>query len=334
MLVAGLGGAFLTGRALRPVREVTQAAAQIGVNDLSQRLKVESDDEFGELAQTFNAMIARLEEAFVRMEAAYEEQRRFTGDASHELRTPLTTIKANTSLALSGERSAAQYREALEAADRAADTMNRIVQDLLLLTRSDAGNLSLEQQRFPIEAPIANALDMVRHLRGASIELDLAPEALEVNGDLHHLTRLFTNLLENALRHTPPEGRIEVAARAADTPQGRVVIVRVTDSGEGIPAEHLPRVCDRFYRVDVARSRAGYAGGAGGGTGLGLAICQSIIRAHGGEMTIKSEVDRGTTVMVTLPAAPAETRPGPHANGAHRQLLEDAGDVRAGSASV
>lgn len=305
-LAAGAAGAFLTGRALLPVRHVTYAAAQIGADDLSRRLRVEGDDEFSDLARTFNGMIGRLDSAFQDLEKAYEQQRRFTGDASHELRTPLTTIKANTSLALQGERSPAEYQEALRAADRAADTMNRIVQDLLLLTRSDAGTLSLEKQVIPIEAPISNALELVRHVPGAQISLDLAPEPLTILGDVHHLTRLVTNLLENALRHTPPTGRIEIAARLVD---GRVV-VRVLDSGEGIPSEHLPRVFDRFYRVDVARARNGHAQGLGG-TGLGLAICRSIVQAHGGEITLQSQPGRGTAVLVTLPLHREEQAPLP-----------------------
>jgi signal transduction histidine kinase len=129
------------------------------------------------------------------------------------------------------------------------------------------------------------------------IEVDLSDPTLVVSGDAHHLVRLFTNLLENAVRHTPPGGhiRLSAAAREEDT-----VTVTVEDTGEGIPPEHLPRVLERFYRVDDSRTRAS------GGTGLGLAICQSIVQAHGGSLTIQSEVGQGTRVVVTLPrAAPA-----------------------------
>jgi len=293
LLVAGLGGAFLTERALRPVREVTQAAAQIGAEDLSDRLKVTGDDELSDLARTFNGMIARLETAFHSLEAAYEQQRRFTGDASHELRTPLTTIKANTSLALAGECTPEDYREALRAADEAADTMNRIVQDLLLLARSDSGHLDMQMDFVPVEAILRGAVAVVRDRESAEMSVEVPASALGIRGDRHHLVRLFVNLVENAVRHTPPEGRVTLSAVDA----GEVVELRVEDTGEGIAPEHVPHLCERFYRVDSARSRAR------GGTGLGLAICRSIVNAHGGTLSFESEVGRGTTVTVILPKA-------------------------------
>lgn len=294
LLVAGIGGIFLTDRALRPVRRITHAAAQISAADLSQRLEVTSRDELGELSQTFNGMIERLEQAFERLERAYEQQRRFTGDASHELRTPLTAIKANTSFALSGEHPPEVYREALKAADEAADTMTRIVQDLLLLARSDSGQLRMELVPTDLEEVLRRAIASVRDRCASPIHLEMPDQPVGVSGDAHHLLRLFLNLLENAARHTPPEGSITIAVEK----QGAGVEVRVEDTGEGIPPEHLPHVMDRFYRVDSARSRAQ------GGTGLGLAICQSIVQAHGGALRLDSEPGRGTTVTVRLAAAP------------------------------
>lgn len=303
LLVAGAGGAFLTDRALRPVRQVSQAAAQISAEDLSRRLEVRGEDELSELAETFNDMLARLDRAFRQLEAAFEQQRRFTGDASHELRTPLTVIKANTSLALSGERTPEEYREALQAADQAANTMNRIVQDLLLLTRSDSGRLGLEWQPLLLDSVLRQAASQVRVPGGPAVRLLLPEAPLAVFGDTHYLVRLFVNLLENAARHTPPEGRITVSAELA----GDTVVASVEDTGEGIPPEHLPHVCERFYRVDSARTHAGH--GRGGGTGLGLAICQSIVRAHGGTLRIESEVGRGTRVTVLLPRAEGPALP-------------------------
>ena len=294
LLVAGVGGAFLTDRALCPVREISQAAAQIGAEDLSRRLDVRGNDELSELARTFNGMIGRLEDAFGRMEEAYEQQRRFTADASHELRTPLTAIKANTSLALSGEGSPELYQEALEAADEAADTMNRIVQDLVLLARSDGGHLNMPRVPIPVSLVLQRAVAAVRHRPGPEIVLDTPETPLGVMGDTHHLVRRFVNLLENAARHTPQDGRVILTARSVE---GGMVEIRVIDTGEGIAPEHLPHLCDRFYRVDAARSRAR------GGSGLGLAICRSIAVAPEGCRSIESEVGAGTTVIVTLPAA-------------------------------
>ena len=307
LLVAGVGGLFLTNRALRPVREVTHAAAQIGAGDLSRRLRVEGKDELAELSSTFNGMIGRLEyafrdleganaelaQAFRKLEAAYEEQRRFTGDASHELRTPLTRIKGSTSLALYGPHDADSYREALVVADEAADAMARIVQDLLLLARSDAGQLPVRRAAISLEEVLQRAVEGLRGEPGPAIILEPSICGVGISGDADHLVRLFGNLLENAVRHTPPEGRVTLSAEVI----GDVVGVRVADTGEGIPPEHLPRVCERFYRVDAART------GGRGGTGLGLAICQSIVQAHEGTLAIESRLGEGTRVTVTLPAA-------------------------------
>lgn len=306
LVVAGLGGLFLTNRALQPVRDVTHAAAQIGAEDLSRRLAVKGKDELAELSDTFNGMIGRLEQAFsglehanaelaeayAKLERAYQEQRRFTGDASHELRTPLTRIKGSTSLALCGPHDADSYREALEAADAAADVMARIVQDLLLLARSGSGQLPVRLQAVPIDTVVHRSLQGLDALPGAPIRFEMPPGRFYVRADADHLARLFTNLLENALRHTPAEGSITVSA----APRGERLEVTVTDTGEGIPPEHLPHVCERFYRVDSART-------GGSGTGLGLAICQSIIQGHHGEMNIASRPGEGTRVTVLLPLA-------------------------------
>jgi len=313
LLVAGIGGLFLTNHALRPVSKVTQAAAQIGAEDLSKRLEVTGKDELAELAATFNGMIARLEGAFQsreqayrQLESAYQEQRRFTADASHELRTPLARIKGITSLALYGPHCVDEYHDALTIADQAADVMNRIVQDLLLLARSDAGQLSPRFAPVSVERLLHNAADRLEGQPGAPIRLELPPEPLELRGDVDHLTRLLVNLLENAVRHTPEDGEVLLSARREDGS----VLLTVSDNGEGIPAEHLPHLCERFYRVDASRTRAD------GGTGLGLAICQSIVQAHQGTLSIQSRPGLGTTVEVRLPrfaapempAAPVEAR--------------------------
>ncbi len=289
LLVAGLGGAFLTDRALRPVRRLAQEACRIEAENLARRLPVAGDDEFSDLAETFNAMLGRLQTAFERQEAAMEQQRRFAADASHELRTPLTIIKANTSLALSGPRTAPELLKTVQTVNTAADRMNRIVQDLLLLARSDAGQLT-----YPL-APTMLSDVLEQAVAGlapdaAPVTLSLSSPALRVEGQADALVRLFGNLLENAARYTPRTGRITVTAEAVS---GRVSVA-VADTGEGIAPEHLPHVTERFYRVEASRSRPK------GGTGLGLAICRSIVDAHGGQMTIESIPGVGTTVRVTL----------------------------------
>ncbi len=299
LLVAGLGGLFLANRALAPVAAVTEAAAQIGEQDLSRRLAVRGGDELARLAVTFNQMIERLEgafrdktQAFERLERAYEQQKRFTGDASHELRTPLTRIKTSTSAALQQGETIEEFRQALEVADRAADTMARLVDQLLMLARADAGQLTPVREPVDLAAVLADAVDLAGC--GANVSLDLPAEPVVVLGDESLLLRVFINLIENAVRYTAADGGITASAREEE---GRAVAC-VADTGCGIAPEHLPRLFERFYRVDTHRSRDA------GGTGLGLAICRSIVDAHKGDIGIESEIGVGTRVTVTLPLGP------------------------------
>ncbi len=285
------GGMFLTGRMLRPLREVTRAAGHIGVEDLSKRLAVGGEDEFSELAATFNGMLARLEVSF-------EQQRRFTADASHELRTPLTVIKSVASRFLSRKDLPEDYRRGMERLDRAAAMMDRVVRDLLLLARSDAGRLELHLCPTPL-AEVLDAAIACMPLEGApTLRNEVMGFSHIIHGDQNHLTRLFMNLLDNSVRHTPAAGSITVSSRR----EGAFVVVTIADTGTGIPAEHLPYITERFYRLDEARARAQ------GGTGLGLTICRSIVEAHGGEMHIESVEGQGTTVVVFLHAIDTSRR--------------------------
>ena len=246
-LIAGAGGMFLTGRALQPVRAATDAAAKIGASDLSQRLPVAGKDEFARLATTFNGMLGRLEEAF-------DRQRRFVADASHEIKTPLTVIKANTSLALADPHLPRDSRETLTEIDQAADRTARIVQDMLLLAKSDADQLALRPEPVDVSALLRSlAAEAPRlHQDGPPVQVD-APAALTVHADAHHLRRLLTNLLDNALRHTPPSGSVALRASA----DGPFVTLTVADTGRGIAPEHLPFLGERFYRVDASRGARG-----------------------------------------------------------------------------
>ncbi len=296
LLIAGFGGAFLTDRALRPVRRIAAAAGQIEAEDLSQRLPVMGDDEFADLADTINGMLSRLQAGFERQEQAFEQQQRFAADASHELRTPLTIIKANTSLALSQRRTETEYEKTLQTVDAAADRMTRIVQDLLLLARADAGQVAYALALTPLAEVLESAAASLASLDHAPISLDLPVKPIFVLGHADSLVRLFSNLLENAARHTPQDGRITVSVERA----GGQIAVQVADTGVGIAPEHLPHVTERFYRVEAARSRAG------GGTGLGLSICRSIADLHGGHLEVTSVPEQGTTVRVLLQNAEPE----------------------------
>ena len=294
LLCAGLGGAFLTNRVLRRVRTLSQAAGRIGADNLSARLPSVGDDEFSELAATFNGLLSRVEGAFRAQTEVLDQQRRFIADASHELKTPLTTIKGAASMALGTPLSPTLSRQSLVEIDRAADTMARLVQDLLLLARTDGDETGAPRIEVLLREILERALppSLPGHAR-ARIALSLTEESLTVVGSELDLVRLFRNLLDNAVRYTASDGTVEVhAARVSDT-----VEVRVIDTGIGIAPEHLPHLGERFYRIDQSRSRPD------GGTGLGLSICRSIAAAHGGGLVIESTPGVGTRVIVTLPHA-------------------------------
>ncbi|AIE84187.1 ATP-binding protein [Fimbriimonas ginsengisoli] len=281
LIVAIFGGAFLTGRALKPIRWMAEAAETIDGENLGRRLPETRPDELGRLAAVFNRMLGRLESSF-------DSQSRFIADASHELRTPLTAMKANTSLALSGPPSTEEYRVALQCADRAADRMTRLVNDLLFLSRSDAGQLEPVREPVVVAEVVDSVFDMFRSQAtagGVKLESEV-DRSLVIGSDARYLERLLSNLVANALRHTPPGGRVTISATPTE--------IRVRDTGCGIAPEHLPHLFDRFYRVDPSRSRSD------GGTGLGLPICQGIARALGGSISLSSKPGVGTEVTFTL----------------------------------
>jgi len=286
LLVAWLGGLFLTDRAIHPVRALRQATQRIEASRLSERLAVTGHDEFAELSSTLNQMLARLETSFT-------QQQRFTADASHELRTPLTVIRGNASLALAKDRSAEEYRETITKIARVTETMAGTVDTLLLLARADAGELRRGLTAVNIDEVLTAARIDAAGDDAARIRVDVCDPSMQVLGNFDQLTRVFSNLLINSLRHTPSDGSITMTASMVD----RSIVVTVQDTGEGIAPEHLSHLGERFYRVDAART------GDTGGTGLGLAICRSIVNAHNGDMRIESQVGVGTTVYVTLPRA-------------------------------
>jgi heavy metal sensor kinase len=286
LAVAGGLGYVLAGRALAPVAAITRTAATIGANDLHARLNLPlPDDEVGRLARTFDAMLARIEDAF-------ERQRRFTGDAAHELRTPLSLMRGQVDLALSRPRSVEGYQAALRDLDEDLERMTGLVGTLLTLARADTGRLPLDPAPMDLAETIALLLEQYLSLAdeaGVALLDESSPSPLVADQDL--LIQILVNLLDNALAHTPAGGRITVGCR----PEGDSVRCWVADTGSGIPPEHLSRVFDRFYRVDTGRARAQ------GGTGLGLAICKAIAETHGGTIRLESRVGRGTRVELRLP---------------------------------
>lgn len=283
LLLAALGGLVLTNRAMRPVRQIRQATENIEAQDLSQRLSVVGDDEFSLLTETLNHMLARLDSAF-------QQQARFIADASHELRTPLTILRGNTSLALAGERTAADYRATIERAHRTIESMSQLVDELLLLSRADSGQMLHSAARLCLNDAVQAAVESTPGRELRPIRVSRGPEVLFVNGNMELLVRLFANLLTNAVRHTEPESPIEITIQR----EARQAVVIVADTGEGIVPENLPHVMERFYRADSARSNHS-------GSGLGLAICKSIVSAHGGTIVLTSQPGVGTQAIVRFP---------------------------------
>ena len=286
LLATAAGGYLLAGRALAPVATITDLAARIGAGDLRSRLNLDlPNDELGRLARTFDAMLARIDDAF-------ERQRRFTGDAAHELRTPLSLMRGQVDLALARPRSAGEYREALQAFDGDIERMTALVGTLLTLARSDAGQLALERAPFDLAETVHLVLEQyapVAEEAGVALRSEATSAPLVADEDL--LVQLLVNLIDNALAHTPDGGNVTAGCRA----ENDQIRLWVADSGEGIAPEHLPRVSDRFYRVDAGRTRER------GGTGLGLAICKAIAEVHGGTIGLTSRMGSGTRVELVLP---------------------------------
>jgi heavy metal sensor kinase len=287
MLALGCGGVWwLAYRALRPIAAIGNAAGRISAGNLSERINVrETEDELGQMAGVLNSMFGRLE-------AAFAQQRQFTADASHELRTPLTVMITEAQTALSRERSAADYRDAVVHCLDAAQQMRRLTESLLELARFDAGQEMLHRSAFDLAACVRTAVGRLDPLvRSSGVPVELHLHAVQVLADSDRLERVVMNLVLNAVHYNKPGGRVDVTTGV----DGEAAVLRVSDSGTGIAPEDLPHVFERFYRADKSRARAE------GRSGLGLAICQSIVSAHGGTLSVESILGAGTTFTVRLP---------------------------------
>ena len=245
LLVAAGGGYLLAGRALAPVAAITDLAARVGAQDLHARLHLDlPDDELGRLAQTFDAMLARIEDSF-------ERQRHFTGDAAHELRTPFSLMRTQVDIALARSRSAAAYREALHGLDGDLQRLTGLVSTLLTLARADTGRLVPDRSAFNLANTVALILEQytpVADEAGIDLRAETEPAPLEADEDL--LIQVLVNLIDNALAHTPRSGTVTVGCRSAAEVQ-----LWVSDTGRGVRTADQERVFDRFYRVDPGRAR-------------------------------------------------------------------------------
>jgi heavy metal sensor kinase len=294
LLFTGLGGWFLARKSLAPVMAMAQQAQRIGAATLDQRLPVANPhDELGHLAASFNALLSRLSDAFAR-------QRQFMADASHELRTPLSVVHTTTAVTLErAQRTEGEYRDALKIITEQTRRLTRIVEDMFLLARADAGHQPLHPSQFYLDellAEAARAASVLSARKGVAMVLAPGPEAL-YHGDHDLLRQMLLNLLDNAIKYTPPGGSIHVCLQQHAT-QYRIT---VADTGIGIPPEAQPHLFERFYRVDQARTRTEL--GNGSGAGLGLAIARWIAEAHDGRLELQRSDHTGSVFVAVLPTS-------------------------------
>ena len=279
--------AFLLRSVTRPIDSLKAGIAKMTAGDFSTRVTVRGHNEFSELAEAFNSMTEQLD-------LLDKTRSQFVSNASHELKTPLSTIKILIESVLYQEPfDPAMTRDFLTDVNNEIDRLNRIVSDLLTLVNIDSGGMKLNVMEVDIQDLL---IEQVRRLsplaRENGIELDCVPGAPQViPGDPVKLQQVLYNVIDNAIKYTPRGGEVN----ADISHSGKKVIIRIDDTGIGIPAADLPHIFDRFYRVDKARSRAT------GGTGLGLSIVKQIVQAHGGSITAESTEGEGTTFIIELP---------------------------------
>jgi heavy metal sensor kinase len=285
ILLLGLaGGWVLASRAIRPITDISDTAVKIAAGDLSQRINAaDAETELGQLASVLNA-------TFSRLEAAFGQQKQFATDAAHELRTPVSVLLTQTQGILNRSHSEAEYREAFEACQRAAQRMRRLIESLLELARLDAGQEPMKRITFDLGASVREAADALQPLaeeRRIKIRCDVP--AMECIGDPERLGQVINNLLANAIYYNKPDGTVDVIA----VMERGAITLQVSDGGQGISEPDLQRIFERFYRADHSRSA--------GRSGLGLAISKAIVDAHGGSISVTSEPGAGSVFTVQLP---------------------------------
>ena len=278
---------FLSRRILAPVKALTSVVKRLGRGDFSQRVQVKDKGELGELAQAFNAMASDLEH----MEKL---RRNMVADVAHELRTPLSNVRGYLEAIRDGVIK--PDAKTIRSLNEEAMLLSRLVDDLQELALAEAGELKLVYQKEDVSKLVNQTVASVQaqvKAKGLSVSTSLPDRLLPVNIDYHRISQVLRNLLENAVVHTAKGGAITVAAKQQDN----WVEVSVTDTGEGIPAEDLPNIFERFYRVDKSRTRAT------GGSGLGLTIAKRLVEAHGGKIKVQSEMGKGSCFTFTIPVS-------------------------------
>jgi two-component system OmpR family sensor kinase len=285
-----LGSRWLAAKAVGPVDTVIDQAEAIAAGSPRRRIDAFADTlEYQRLVQVLNRMLGRLD-------SAMESQKRFTADASHELRTPLTVLRGELEVALRRDRSPAEYRTVLGSALEESERLSRLAEDLLTLTRSDAGVLEPNRVEFDLRDRVESTLARLRRkAKEKGVEI-LGPEGEHVwiHADPDLMDRVIWNLVGNAVKFTPSGGTVEVSL----CPREEQVILEVADSGPGVSPESLPRVFDRFFQTDESRTSEG----DGAGTGLGLAIAKAIVESHGGQVSAANQPSGGALFQARLPA--------------------------------
>lgn len=299
LVLASLGGYFLARKSLAPVAEMASQARTMGAANLHHRLNVANQrDELGQLAFAFNQLLERLE-------ASFEQQRRFVADASHELRTPVAILRGETEVTLSKEgRSPDEYRESLAILRDESQRLAHIIEDLFTLTRADAGQYPLNLRDTYLDELVSEVLLRARSLAIAkqiTLTSLLEPD-LPIRADEVLLGRMLLNLLDNAIKYSPPGSTVELACRR----EGQHYLLSVSDQGPGIPVEMQSRIFERFFRADKARSRSE---SDTGGAGLGLAIARWIAEAHHGRLELTRSDSTGATFSALLPVPTKQQTP-------------------------
>ena len=295
---AGFAGYTLAKHALNPVRKIAIQTEQITPKRLHERLPVQNpDDELGQMAQVFNHLLDRLE-------AAFEQLRRFTSDASHELRTPLATIRSVGEVGLQGDVAKDELRDIIGSMLEEVNRLTQMVDSLLTISRADAGQIPLAFANIPMDDLIEEVCSLIEILaqeKGQTLDLQIE-KGLVIHGDRGFLRHAIVNILHNAVKYSPPHTVIHLtASRETDRSSRETrMLLEIVDSGSGIAPEDQEKVFERFYRTDKARSQST------GGTGLGLAITKWVVEAHDGTIGLESSPGHGCKFFIRIPVAVTE----------------------------